>query len=73
MMTPKRAIVLLAAAVEELQADVEQLGCQCAIGDENKYHSPSRRRRDSRCQGVRLAVKHRYLVQRARRVASHMN
>jgi hypothetical protein len=66
-MTDGRLITLLVNAVKTLQGDVETLGCTCGPGEENRFHAPSRRRRDSKCTGVRLAVEHRGLVRRAER------
>ena len=60
-------IARLVLAVEQLSHDVEELGCTCNPEDWNKYHAPSRRRNDSRCTGVKLAVKFRGLCRRARR------
>lgn len=60
-------IVRLADAIEELQTHVEALGCTCGDFESRQaFHAPSRRRRDSKCTGVALAVEHRGLVRRAR-------
>ena len=65
----RRYMERLIAAVESLQSHVEELGCTCASGKQrNSYHSTGRRRRDSGCTGVALAVTDRSLVQRAKRL-----
>lgn len=68
-MTDADLILLMVRAIHELSHDVEELGCTCVPGEVNKFHAPSRRRNDSRCTGVSLAVKFRGLARRAERRA----
>lgn len=63
----KGLIRALVVALETVLTDVEHLGCTCGPGDENRFHAPSRRRKDSRCTGVRLAVRYRRLIYQGKR------
>lgn len=72
--TPQRLQRLLskcADALERQAGHIEELGCTCATNEQrNSYHAKNRRRRDSRCTGVALAVEHRQLVRRSRQAAA---
>ena len=48
----------LCALIDQLSEHVEDLGCNCPDSDaRNRLHSaPGRRRQDSKCTGVSLAV-----------------
>lgn len=68
-----KLLLKLVHAVEALSEHVEDLGCTCVDTEtRNSYHAPNRRRRDSRCTGVALAVEYRPLLQRARRQIRRM-
>jgi hypothetical protein len=61
----------LVAIIEQLATDVEQLGCTCPSEPEeyNRMHcQPGRRRKDSRCGGVALAVRAELRMRRALRL-----
>lgn len=67
-MTPyhRRLFLRCAHALARQAAHIEELGCTCASNDQrNRFHAPNRRRRDSRCTGVALAVEHRRLIRQA--------
>ena len=55
---PTRREIALCAVIEELLIHVEELGCTCATHEQRvKFHiNKSRRRKDSACTGVALAV-----------------
>jgi hypothetical protein len=64
-----RFVGLLCDAIERLQSDGEELGCTCATTEQrNSRHAGNRRRQDSDCTGVAIAVRDRNLVRRARRL-----
>lgn len=68
-MTHEQLIARLVDAVDNLASHVEDLGCTCGSTEtRNRLHAPNRRRRDSRCTGVALAVQYRSLCRRARRM-----
>jgi len=65
-MTDRSLLAQLINAIETQAAQLEELGCTCVDVDQrNRHHAPSRRRRDSRCQGVRFAIEHRGLARAA--------
>ena len=65
-MTPRETA--LNAIIDTLLDHVEELGCTCPDGDtRNRLHSSNRRRRDSACTGVGLAVEHELRRRRANR------